>query len=60
MFPLLVIFFLVTLSKFTSLFTDRKCVGLKMSESLLCPTDEVSRLEMGRLMRFSQSVRLAV
>lgn len=31
-----------------------------MTESLLCPADEVSRLEMGRLMRFSQSVRLAV
>lgn len=35
-------------------------VGLKMTESLLCPADEVSRLEMGRLMRFSQSVRLVV
>ena len=38
----------------------QKRVGLKMTESLLCPADEVSRLEMGRLMRFLQSVRLAV
>lgn len=46
--------------KSRSLFTNRKSVSLKKTKSLLCPADEVSRLEMGRLMRFSQSVRLAV
>ena len=59
-FPSRAALFPLTLSKFGSLFTNRKSVGLKMTESLLCPADEVSRLEMGRLMRFSQSVRLAV
>lgn len=60
LFPLPGVSFPMTLSEFWSLFTTRISVGLKMTESLLCPADEVSRLEMGRLMRFPQSVRLAV
>lgn len=61
MFPLPGISFPMALSKFRSLcLLTEKSVGFEMTESLLCPADEVSRLEMGRLMRFSQSVRLAV
>lgn len=36
-------------SEFKSLFTRRKSVGLKMTESLLYPADEVSRLEIGKV-----------
>lgn len=50
----------LTLSEFWSLFTNRISADLKNDWVTAPPADEVSRLEMGRLMRFSQSVRLAV
>lgn len=43
-----------------SVFTHRKNMDMIMTEWLLCHADEGNRLEIGRLMRFSQSVRLVV